>query len=471
MEPLTEESEVHIESNPEAADLKDKPLALSGIVYSRSFRSTYASVHVARLTGDDPFYTDPDEGDPVLIRLQIQSDNLTDIRSYCRRFCKQGDWLQIQKTADTSWLKVDESIETDWRAPRLVVDLHSLEQARAVLKVKEIHAWSMHQCQKWQQAYSKVKLPTTRAPPIWVDQPPPDSETSVLEKPPNDKKDIVRSGGHGSGLAKRSQGRYVARFLLRMMMEKLQPPGTKASDPSKWATETIDTETQIYQETLEYLQGGVLDVAGGCGLLSMALGLAGIPSTIVDPRESVGKLPRRDRKAWREALMMRSTNRCTELPVERKSGAQPPVRTATLDNTADRMDKLFFCQPVAPYEPFRAWFGAPPTNVDTSFRHPDQDQLEICDSNHDVLKKARAIVALHPDEATDVIVDMAVAEQIPFLIVPCCVFFRLFPSRRLDGRVVSTYEELLCYLQAKHPSIQRTTLPFTGKNTILWSTF
>jgi hypothetical protein len=36
---------------------------------------------------------------------------------------------------------------------------------------------------------------------------------------------------------------------------------------------------------------------------------------------------------------------------------------------------------------------------------------------------------------------------------------------------VSTYIELLNYLQAKDEKIQRTLLPFEGANTLLWSVF
>jgi hypothetical protein len=119
--------------------------------------------------------------------------------------------------------------------------------------------------------------------------------------------------------------------------------------------------------------------------------------------------------------------------------------------------------------------------------------------------KITSIVSLHPDEATDSIVDIAIELRIPFCIVPCCVFARLFSHRQrpqtilssLDtssflsniieenetqiqpsrksvherNNCVSTYAELLDYLQSKHPSIQRTQLPFRGSNVILWLTF
>ena len=132
-------------------------------------------------------------------------------------------------------------------------------------------------------------------------------------------------------------------------------------------------------------------------------------------------------------------------------------------------------RPVRPYDTFRAWFGAPPEGVDTDFRNPDNASVPICDASHSVVQNCRAIVALHPDEATDAIVDVAVERRIPFVIVPCCVFCRLFPHRKMPGdnpeATVSTYKDLLVYLQAKHPSIQRATMPFIGANIALYSTF
>lgn len=76
---------------------------------------------------------------------------------------------------------------------------------------------------------------------------------------------------------------------------------------------------------------------------------------------------------------------------------------------------------------------------------------------------------MHPDEATDSIVDTALKFNKPFAIVPCCVFGLDFPNRRLpDGGKVVSYEDLVAYLMAKDPSIQKTFLPFHGKNLVLY---
>ena len=83
-----------------------------------------------------------------------------------------------------------------------------------------------------------------------------------------------------------------------------------------------------------------------------------------------------------------------------------------------------------------------------------------------------AVVALHPDEATGAIVDFCVRARKPFVIVPCCVFARLFPERRTAaGTTVATRSELIDYLVSKDCAIQTTELPFQGANIALWATF
>ena len=79
------------------------------------------------------------------------------------------------------------------------------------------------------------------------------------------------------------------------------------------------------------------------------------------------------------------------------------------------------------------------------------------------------LVGLHPDEVTEVIIDAALAHRLPFAVVPCCVYSRLFPHRRHpDGQSVRTHERLVQYLQAKAPRIRREQLSFGGQATVLY---
>ncbi|KAF4722893.1 hypothetical protein FOZ63_011418, partial [Perkinsus olseni] len=62
----------------------------------------------------------------------------------------------------------------------------------------------------------------------------------------------------------------------------------------------------------------------------------------------------------------------------------------------------------------------------------------------EVLADASLVVGLHSDQATERIVDFALAAGKPFAVVPCCVYQKCFPDRKLpDGQLVSTYEEFI----------------------------
>ena len=102
------------------------------------------------------------------------------------------------------------------------------------------------------------------------------------------------------------------------------------------------------------------------------------------------------------------------------------------------------------------------------------------DNASSIVKTADLVVGMHPDQAVDAIVDAALYQNISFFVVPCCTYSREFPHRRVclpvseNGRanttkkLVTTYEELVDYLQAKSPDIQRHVLPFEGRNICLY---
>lgn len=95
--------------------------------------------------------------------------------------------------------------------------------------------------------------------------------------------------------------------------------------------------------------------------------------------------------------------------------------------------------------------------------------LPTFDHASDIVRKATLIVGMHPDQAVDAIVDAALALNVSFFVVPCCTYSHEFPHRRTtEGKQVTKYDELLDYLQAKSPDIQRTVLPFEGKNICLY---
>ena len=88
-----------------------------------------------------------------------------------------------------------------------------------------------------------------------------------------------------------------------------------------------------------------------------------------------------------------------------------------------------------------------------------------------MLASSSAVVGMHPDGATEAIVDFALATGKHFACVPCCVYSGLFPQR-VDrrGRRITKYDAFVDYLVAKAPGrIGVATLPFEGKNKVIYS--
>ncbi|CAD7934678.1 unnamed protein product [Amoebophrya sp. A120] len=132
---------------------------------------------------------------------------------------------------------------------------------------------------------------------------------------------------------------------------------------------------------------------------------------------------------------------------------------------------------------------------------------EALDHYQEIIAKTDFIVAMHPDQAAEAVVDLALHLDVPFFLVPCCVYAKEFPKRHIrvprrrpdtirsgsdkaasagaepvpstssvEGdkekhvlKQVKSYEDLLQYLQNKDPGIQRSELiGIEGKNVVLW---
>ena len=84
-------------------------------------------------------------------------------------------------------------------------------------------------------------------------------------------------------------------------------------------------------------------------------------------------------------------------------------------------------------------------------------------------KECTILLGLHPDQATDPIVDIGLALNIPWAIVPCCVFPQLFQQRVLaSGKMVRSYEDLCQYIRERDLSIREAVLPFRGRNRVFY---
>ena len=91
-----------------------------------------------------------------------------------------------------------------------------------------------------------------------------------------------------------------------------------------------------------------------------------------------------------------------------------------------------------------------------------------------LVERSAALVGIHSDEATEWIVDTAIAHNKPFLVVPCCVFPSLFPERihPLTAAPVVSHQDFVDYLLAKRyasgAAVVHENLPFAGRNQCIW---
>ncbi|KAI9225637.1 MAG: hypothetical protein DHS80DRAFT_25979 [Piptocephalis tieghemiana] len=164
----------------------------------------------------------------------------------------------------------------------------------------------------------------------------------------------------------------------------------------------------------------VLDVAGGKGLVGLELeGTFNLPSTLIDPRERI--LPK-----W------------------------------TLRALGDRGLNVHW----------KGWFVDPPSQELEELLQASSSSSSSSSSP----PRTTLLVGLHPDQATEAIVDIGLRLGLPWAIVPCCVFPSLFPGRRspVDGEEVTTTEQFIEYLMAKDAGIQHAYLPFEGRNRVLY---
>lgn len=218
---------------------------------------------------------------------------------------------------------------------------------------------------------------------------------------------------------------------------------------------------------------GVCDVAGGRGDLSFELfNVRHIRTTLIDPREP--KLRPAQRRTVRQPrLKMQANNNHTD--------DHPPLNLEVLES--DSMDSTT-CNTTGSSNNDNSNNGNltinsnPSSDVPTSI---DREAHCLCPHirakfGNDLVATRRAFfdrvsvfVGLHPDQATEPIVDVALSLQKPFAVVPCCVFPTENPQRKLaDGSPVVSYEDFITYLRAKHPEIQVEFLPLCGANQVVY---
>ena len=95
--------------------------------------------------------------------------------------------------------------------------------------------------------------------------------------------------------------------------------------------------------------------------------------------------------------------------------------------------------------------------------------LNTCD---ELIKGCSLIIGMHPDEATVDIVDVALAKKINFAVVPCCVFHKKFPDRKLkNGKDVVEYPDIIQFILEKDNTLKTDFLNIKGRNKIIYKKF
>jgi hypothetical protein len=207
----------------------------------------------------------------------------------------------------------------------------------------------------------------------------------------------------------------------------------------------------------------------------------GIRCTLVDPRPL--KLSKQQHKhlgragaaavltSWSAEQLQQGCMTAQQLPLKQQRQQQQPEQQQQQQQQVlqgpdalvqlHQQDEQQQQQQVVQLQQVQGWFGP------DLWRSSGWQQLFGSSSSRFSL-----VIGLHPDEATEPIVGFALEAGLPFAVVPCCVFPRLFPHRRLDvggGQVVAVkgYAQLVQYLMQKGGA-GREVLGFVGANVVVF---
>jgi hypothetical protein len=224
------------------------------------------------------------------------------------------------------------------------------------------------------------------------------------------------SGAHEVPAGLPSRGILAAQFVEEKAQQRRETCKTVTGlEQILSRTKRAELFAAWAMEWLPCRDAKILDIAGGRGEVSFDLfyrhGLQGI--TLIDPRPA--KLSKKQRRYLQQRF-----KEIPEMPI--------PQRACLFDEHFIEAEK----------EPPGLLAGSP------------------------------ILLGLHPDEATEAIVDAALGLGCSFAVVPCCVFTSLRPRLLKSGQPATSYEDFLIYLEEKDQSIRRAVLPFSGKNIVLW---
>ena len=248
---------------------------------------------------------------------------------------------------------------------------------------------------------------------------------------------------------------------------------------------------------LDYLRSGsgVLDVAGGAGGIAFELAFRrGIPCVVVDPRPM--KLNARQRRAlknrvnsqavlaanppsknaswWLAGATAHTAATTTPPPASETASAPAQAQAVSMDlatecepesmgglmevcsevsqggSAHEARTEEALTTPRVPASYADAWDeeGLPTSCLPRQVLGYFDSAFVTSPGTREVWEDCSIVVGMHPDEATEPIVRAARAAGKPFAVVPCCVFAKAHPERRLpNGRHVESHEEFCEYLE------------------------
>ncbi|KAL3789008.1 hypothetical protein HJC23_012713 [Cyclotella cryptica] len=217
----------------------------------------------------------------------------------------------------------------------------------------------------------------------------------------------------------------------------------------------------------------VLDIAGGKGHLSLELVLqqlyCGLSGNAVNPTSRISKCTVVDPLVRKGDAKMRHSR----LKKRRIPHSKSPADNTDKSNEGTEVPTITHLATAFTADSFPC--------INENFINSFDNETS---SSEGSLPSKLLLLGLHPDQCTEDIVDVALHHNLPFAIVPCCVFPDQSPSRKhwkavddynLDGREEDvklysprTYSDFVEYLRQKDERIRMTELPFKGKNIVLY---
>ena len=238
----------------------------------------------------------------------------------------------------------------------------------------------------------------------------------------------------------------------------------------------------------------LVEVAGGKGELGLELlNLHQIDACNVEPRDcqqqGVAKFTRKLELGMfhRSAVLGGEPSQTTEQIVAAGVRTQPLYRcfvkpsllSGDIDDAVLDQMTLFQKHFAAGSADRHSGVSIPHGKVEVGSVPTEAEVVEGVAAVRDAFASSTHIVAMHPDEPTELIVDYCLAHNKAFAVVPCCVFAEAFPDRVLrrskegseeeeEEVQVRSHEDFVAYLLQKSPEIKSANLPIAGRSTVVF---